>query len=119
MFITPPTKIVVKESPIHGLGVFCTKKIETGEIVETCPFLVFPQSPLEKVPVFSDYSFCFPRSDNWTHHSIVLGYGSLYNHSEEPNTNWYTDDKTFVFFSLREIEVGEELLINYSNGIIF
>jgi uncharacterized protein len=119
MNIKIPTKIEIKESPIHGLGVFCKEKIEKGEIIETCPFLVFPQTPQEKLPFFGNYSFCFPRDENWTNHALVLGYGSLYNHSENQNADWYTDGNYYVFFSTRDIEVGEELFINYANGVVF
>jgi SET domain-containing protein len=116
MEIKPPTKIKIGNSPIHGLGVFSTTKITKGEIIERCPFLLFPQSNLEKIPVFANYSFCFPRSENWTNHAMVMGYGSFYNHSDSENVNWNTDKDTFIFFSTRDIEEGEELFINYANG---
>lgn len=51
----------------------------------------------------------------------MTGYGSYYNHSPEPNVDWYTndDEKTFVFESITDIKEGEELFINYSNGVLF
>ena len=45
-----------------------------------------------------------------------MGYGSFYNHSDSENVNWNTDEDTFIFFSTRDIEEGEELFINYANG---
>jgi SET domain-containing protein len=50
-----------------------------------------------------------------------MGYGSYYNHSEIPSVEWDTneDDRTFIFFALRDIDEGEELFINYGNGSIF
>jgi SET domain-containing protein len=121
MEIKPPTKIKIGNSPIHGLGVFSTTKITKGEIIERCPFLLFPQSNLEKIPVFSNYAFCYPRSENWDEHALVFGYGSYYNHSETPNVDWYTnnEERTFVYFALRDINEEEELLINYGNGSVF
>jgi SET domain-containing protein len=118
---TPPTKIVLKTSPIHGLGVFAKKNISSGEILEECPFLAFPQTNKEKIPVFSNYTFCFPRSEEWTTHALVMGYGSYYNHSPNPNTDWYTknDEGIFVFHAIRDILKGEELFINYANGVDF
>lgn len=91
------------------------------EIIDVCPFLSFPQSSSESIPVFSNYTFCYPRSNNWTTHALVMGYGSYYNHSEIPSVNWITDEnnKTFKFFALRDIEIGEELFINYGNGSVF
>jgi SET domain-containing protein len=47
--------------------------------------------------------------------AIALGYGSLYNHSEEPNVEWDRDfeRKLFVFTALKDVEPGEELTIDY------
>lgn len=120
-YIKPPTKIRLKESPTHGLGVFSISKIEKGEIVESCPFLAFPHTRDEKTPVFSNYTFCFPRAEDWHTHALVMGYGSYYNHSTDPNIDWYTmnDEKLFVFHAIRDIEPNEELFINYSNGSAF
>ena len=121
MTIQPPTKIVLKESPTHGLGVFSSKKISKGEIIEECPFLAFPQSKNEKVPVFSNYTFCFPRGEIWTKNALVMGYGSYYNHSETPNVEWFTKNELglFVFVAIDDVEEGQELFINYSNGVVF
>jgi SET domain-containing protein len=121
MKISPPLKIYVKDSPLHNLGVFSSQKIEKGEVIDVCPFLSFPQSSNERIPVFSNYTFCYPRSENWTTHALVMGYGSYYNHSETPSVDWNTneDDRTFIFFALRDINEGEELFINYGNGSIF
>jgi SET domain-containing protein len=121
MEIRPPTKIILKKSPIHGLGVFSSQRISKGEIIEECPFLAFPQNKNEQVPVFSNYTFCFPRGEMWTTHALVTGYGSYYNHSEKANVNWYTENELglFVFKALRDIKEDEELFINYANGIVF
>lgn len=121
MEIKPPTKIIIKQSPIQGLGVFSSQKISKGEIIEECPFLAFPQNKKEQIPVFSNYSFCFPRGEMWTTHALVLGYGSYYNHSENASVDWHTENKLklFVFTALRDIEEGEELFINYANGVVF
>jgi SET domain-containing protein len=46
---------------------------------------------------------------------MPLGYGSLYNHSNEPNVkveiNWV--EQTASFKAIKTILVGEELLIQY------
>jgi uncharacterized protein len=121
MKISPPTKIYLKDSPLHNLGVFSSQTIKQGEVIDVCPFLSFPQSSSEKIPVFSNYTFCYPCSVDWNTHALVLGYGSYYNHSETPNVSWKTneDDKTFIYFALRDINEEEELLINYGNGSVF
>jgi hypothetical protein len=121
MFIKPPTKIVLRKSSIHGLGVFASSKIIKGEVLEECSFLPFPQTKEEKIPVFSNYAFCFPKGEMWTTHALVMGYGSYYNHSNNANANWYTknEEEIFVFYSINDIEEGDEIFINYDNGVIF
>lgn len=121
MEIRPPKKIYLKDSTTHGLGVFCSEEIQYNEIIDTCPFLLFPHRRQEKLPFFQNYAFCWPKSENWVNHVLVTGYGSYYNHSEMPNVSWESDTErnVFVFKSLRKIKVGEELFIDYGNGVQF
>jgi SET domain-containing protein len=46
---------------------------------------------------------------------MVLGYGSLYNHSENPNLIWTARirSREIVFWARRDIECGEQLTHNY------
>jgi len=41
-YVKTPNKIYVGKSPIHGLGVFASEKILTGELIEECPILSLP-----------------------------------------------------------------------------
>ena len=48
--------------------------------------------------------------------ALALGYGSLYNHSYQPNARY--DDQpagAMTFTALRDIRAGEEITINYNN----
>jgi len=118
MIIKPPQKIELRESKIHGIGVFASQKIFKDEIIEECPYLSFPQKKEEKLPFFNNYTFSFPKGGEWEKHVMVMGYGSYYNHSTKPSVDWKTDQNknTFVFYSVRDIEKDEELSINYLNG---
>lgn len=108
-------KIEVKKSSIHGLGVFATDRIESNEIIEECPILLLPTKRGELNYTLIDYTFQWPRSLDWTNHAIALGYGSLYNHSNNPNSDWFSDEdkNVFKFVALREIYKGEEITIYY------
>ena len=115
--ITVPKKIYLEESPIHGLGVFTKELIVQGELIEEAPFLELPIIKGENSPLFIDYRFNFPSSGEWTHQVLVMGYGSYYNHSEEPNCYWFTnnDKKTFLFVANRNIQPGEEIFTYYGD----
>ena len=45
--------------------------------------------------------------------ALALGYGSLYNHSYLPNATTLETDDELVVTATRDIEVGEEIRINY------
>ena len=46
--------------------------------------------------------------------AISLCYGSLYNHSFEPNAHYRHGAKTIHYVALRPIAKGEEITINYN-----
>ena len=121
IFISP--KIQVKQSPIHRWGVFAIKDIAKGEIIEEAAMIEIEQRWLEKDPtILSDYRFNFPSGADHKSVQICFGYGSLYNHSDEPNAYWqsvyYSPDlSTFRFITHRDIKAGEEILVNYGYKI--
>ena len=45
--------------------------------------------------------------------ALALGYGSLYNHSYVPNATTLETDDELVVTATRDIQVGEEIRINY------
>jgi SET domain-containing protein len=94
-----------------GYGVFTNKEIKKGEIVEVCYYLKFPTFTQTSV----DYLF----NVNDDSYILVLGYGSIYNHSYSPNIKWIiseTNTKSVTFIALVDINVGEELRFNYGKN---
>ncbi len=118
LVITPPKKICVKNSPVHGLGIFATEKIIGGELIEECPILSLPMKFGETSSLFIDYRFNWPSgSSQWEEQVVALGFASLYNHSESPNAYWFSnyEKRTFSFVSSRDIELGEEIFVWYGD----
>jgi SET domain-containing protein len=115
MTILNPTKIYVKKSPIHGFGVFASELINEGEMIEECPILRLPVKRGETNHTLIDYTFLWPKSDEWENHVIGLGFASLYNHSDNPNATWISDIErdTFKFITTKEIKKDEEIFIYY------
>jgi len=94
-----------------GRGVYTSEDIPAGQIVEVVPVILLP---LKSQP--------FPAQIrrlvyNWskTHIALALGYGSLYNHSDQPNLVFTRGEKdlSILFKTLRDIEAGEQLTISY------
>jgi SET domain-containing protein len=119
LVITPPKKICVKNSPVHGLGIFATEKIIAGELIEECPILSLPMKFGETSSLFIDYRFNWPSgSSQWEEQVVALGFASLYNHSESPNAYWFSvsEKRTFQFVASRDIEVDEEVFVWYGDS---
>jgi len=110
-------KIYADKSPIHGWGVFAKEDIMEGEVFEECPILTLPIGKGEITPLLIDYRFNYPQGNEWEEQVLALGYGSLYNHSENANAYWVSDleNRTFKFISNREIKKDEEIFVWYGD----
>lgn len=107
--------IIVRRTPRKGLGVFALKSFKVGEIIESAPVLIFDtkgRKNLEKT-ILSHYIYPW-RSTRGA--ALVLGYGSIYNHSYNPNADWRQNfkSKTMVYRAEKPIKKGEEILVNYN-----
>lgn len=104
-------KLLVKKSNIHGRGVYADQVIETGDTIEECCFLSLHETTSE----LSDYVFIgYEKSE----YIMPLGFGCIYNHSEDPNAECIIDyDKSiFVYRAKRKINPGEEIFVFYSKN---
>ena len=93
-----------------GRGVFAAEAIVAGTVIEKAPVLVLPSDTVDTSPLM-DYVYCW--GDETV--ALALGFGSMYNHSFDPNARY--DDvgvKQKVFTALRSIPAGEEVTINYN-----
>ena len=75
--------IIVANSSVHGQGVFATRTISIGEVIERCPYIVIDDDDLADINRLQDYLFTSP--DQPGDYLCVLGYGMIYNHSDKPN----------------------------------
>jgi SET domain-containing protein len=95
-----------------GRGVYAERSFEQGQIVEVCPVVVL-EAELRSLPEPLRRIFF-----NWREgqYAMALGYGSIYNHADEPNLEFERDFETLVmrFTAVRRIERGEQLTINYN-----
>ena len=66
MKLKVPNKIEIKDSEIHGLGVFATERIEKGEIIEECHLITVPIDENTPEDLLIDYRFNWPQGrPNW------------------------------------------------------
>lgn len=121
--MNPSNKIKIGSSkiPNAGRGVFATRNIRKGELIERCPAIPFSIDD----PANADgslllrYFFYFGSGKNVKKGLAVLfGYGSLYNHSYEPNAKYIRrpSRKIMDFVAIRNIKKGQEITTNYNLG---
>jgi SET domain-containing protein len=110
----------VRSDPRKGRGVFAVSPLAGGEIIVTAPIILIPAGewPHIEPTVLAFYIYNFGPTADEEHAAIALGYGSLYNHSYEPNAkyikNW--DEQVIRFIAVRDIQPGEEITINYDGS---
>jgi SET domain-containing protein len=116
MKIYPSIKIYLSDSPVHGVGVFASQKISEGEIFEICPVIDMKLPKNVGVDTLMDYRFNWPQGQtDWEKQVVAVGFGMLYNHSNNANASWRSNFElnSFEFYALREILPNEEIFIYY------
>jgi uncharacterized protein len=110
--LTHSEYLEVRKSPGKGRGVFARKDIKKGTVFETVPMIVFANDECEGTKM-ATYVFEWTKTTS----AIALGYGSLYNHSYQPNARYYDGrGQTKIFMALRDIKAGEEITVNYNGN---
>ena len=107
--------IIVRRTAKKGLGVFALKDFKEGEIIESAPVLIFDTKGRKKLEKTLLSHYIYPwRSTRGA--ALILGYGSIYNHSFSPNADWKQNFKTkcMVYRAIKPIKKGEEITVNYN-----
>ena len=104
----------VRDSPIiDGRGVFALRNFEIGEVVEVCPVIEILKCNIEG-SMLNDYVFSSNVGEEYS--AVVLGYGMIYNHADDPNLLWYWDEGSVVFYSVKKIQAESELFHTYGDA---
>lgn len=111
MSIKQSSLVETKKIPKKGRGVFAKTPIAAGTEIERVPLLIMDVESIDE-SMLMDYVYTWTE----TKVALALGYGSLYNHSYEPNAQYLDEDskKTKVFVAIKDIKKGEEITINYN-----
>ena len=109
--------IEIRDAGEVGLGVFALKDIKKHTLIETNVGLRTPGSL--KSSVFERYRFPFKDKDGVViANYLLLGGGSIYNHSYTPNITWEQeeDEPIYNFYTSVDVKKGDQLLYNYGNS---
>jgi len=110
--------IYIDKAGKKGKGVFTKKPIPAGTVIEISPVIVLNEKDRELVEKTKLFYYIFEWGEDVAQGVIGLGYVSMYNHTSPSNCEYEMDYKkeTIAIKTMRDIEAGEELTINYSAG---
>ena len=110
--------LFIAEAGKKGRGVFTSNTIPANTIIEESPVIVLSPEDRKRIEETELYYYIFEWGDDVDHGAVGLGYISMYNHSSPSNCEYVMDyeSKTIIVQTVRQIEPGEELTINYSAG---
>jgi hypothetical protein len=108
--------LFVNETEGKGRGVFTRERIPANTVVELAPVIVMEgkdRGHLDKT-LLHDYIFEWGKEKDKC--AMALGLIPIYNHSYKSNCEYFMDfeDDSIMVKTVRVIENGEELTINYN-----
>ena len=108
--------LFINETVEKGRGVFTRERIPANTVVEMAPVIVMQKSDREHLDktLLHDYIFEWGKEKNKC--AMALGLIPIYNHSYKSNCEYFMDfdDDSILVKTVRVIENGEELTINYN-----
>lgn len=108
--------LFVDNTTEKGRGVFTYERIPANTVIEIAPVIVMQQADrghLDKT-LLHDYIFEWGKEKDKC--AMALGLIPIYNHSYKSNCEYFMDyeDNSIMVKTVRVIENGEELTINYN-----
>lgn len=111
--------LFISSSGERGRGVFTAVSISPEDVIEICPVIFIPKQEVDLIhkTVLHDYYFIWPDEEAGA--CIALGFGSLYNHSKQPNAAVRFDlgAMTMTILCVKDIGQGDEITIDYQGGL--
>ncbi len=109
--------LYVSNAGHKGRGVFTSKILKKGEVVEICPVIELKYKEHQMMAGHNIENYAFVWNTRKKSAALLLGFGSLYNHSTKPNLDYIKklNDGLMVFKALRNIDKDEELTIDYGD----
>jgi SET domain-containing protein len=110
--------VTIGSSERRGRGVFAARRFESGETIEVCPVIALSETDARTLDGTGLHDYYFGWGKDGKAAAIVLGYGSLYNHSPSPNAmhQKHESQRTMSVVAVKRIERGDEIFIRYETG---
>ena len=108
--------LFINDSDDKGRGVFTRERIPAGTVIEVAPVIVMAKTEREYLDKTLLHDYIFEWGKDKDQCAMALGLIPIYNHSYKSNCEYFMDfeDQTIFVKTVRLIEKGEELTINYN-----
>jgi SET domain-containing protein len=108
--------LTIQTSPKRGRGVFATKNISKGTVIEVSPVIVLTEKERKTIEKTLLFHYIFEWGNDKKSAAVALGYVSLYNHSYNANCEYEMEfgKKLMTITTVKNIKKGEELFVNYN-----
>ncbi|MGF1678555.1 MAG: SET domain-containing protein-lysine N-methyltransferase [Candidatus Methylacidiphilales bacterium] len=116
LFVHPALYVMPCE---FGFGVFSDDFIASGTLLEECHWIKYRRADCQS-PKINDYVYEVadtPQTpdEEKGYNALVLGFGSIYNHSFDNNAHYLYDEarNVFVYQAIKDIQPGDQIFISY------
>ncbi len=99
-----------------GRAVFTHERIPANTVIEIAPVISMPKGDREHLDKTLLHDYIFEWGEESEQCCMALGLIPIYNHSYKSNCEYFMDFEvdTIMVKTVRAIEIGEELTINYN-----
>ena len=108
--------LLVDKTSEKGRGVFTRERIPANTVIEIATVIVMQKSDREHLDKTLLHDYIFEWGKEKDKCCMALGLIPIYNHSYKSNCEYFMDyeDDSIMVKTIRVIENGEELTINYN-----
>ncbi len=107
-----PTKVEVRYSPGKGRGVFATRMIRKGEVIEAAPSLLVPGKDAERIESSFLKHYIF-QTDSGLDYVVATGYVAIANHADDNNAEFHVSREVSKIKAVKTIRRGDEVTVDY------
>ena len=114
--LLPCLVVTVSGKEKGGRGVYTTKNLKAGTVIEISPVLLFTASERKAIEETKLFHYIFEWGKTRRMGALGLGYISMYNHDYSANCDYDMDFETnlMTITVVKDVKKGEELFINYN-----
>jgi SET domain-containing protein len=108
--------LFLKRTKNKGRGIFTKEKIKAHTFIEESPVIVMSDADRKLLDQTLLHDYIFEWGEKKDKCCMALGFIPMYNHSYSSNCEYFMDFEKEIMQvkTVREIEKGEELTINYN-----